>query len=384
MTLPGIRYLPAFLLLLIVLLMHWQMWRWLSANRAAKVKRSAGLALAAIGGFLIVGFSLGVTRVVQRLPPGDWIAWLRAAALGWGLLSIGFFFGLLLWRRVPGANPGRRRFLKTAGGIAMAAPVAACGFGVFVERVRLTAREVDLRMDDLPPALDGLRLVQLTDIHLSPFLSEKDLARAVGMANEFRAHLALVTGDLITDRGDPLDACLLHLSRLRASEGIYGCFGNHEGYTRTQAYADRQARRLGMDFLRGESRLLHIGDSLLNLAGVDYQRMGGPYLAGAERLPRVDCFNVLLSHNPDVFPVAVDQGFDLTIAGHTHGGQLTFEVPGLPLTVARLFTSYIYGVYREMGSAMYVSRGIGTVGIPMRFGAPPEVTMIRLRRGGLR
>ena len=87
---------------------------------------------------------------------------------------------------------------------------------------------------------------------------------------------------------------------------------------------------------------------------------------------------MLLSHNPDVFPVAAAQGHDLIISGHTHGGQVNLEIPGMPLNVARFYTPYIHGTYREGGSLLYVSRGIGTVGIPLRLGAPPEVNLIRL------
>jgi hypothetical protein len=237
---------------------------------------------------------------------------------------------------------------------------------------------VDLSIIGLPPALQGLRLVQLSDIHLGPFLREKELVRAVGMANEFRAHIALVTGDLITDRADPLDACLRQLSLLKSSDGIFACMGNHESYIKAENYTAQQGRRLGIEFLRGASHLFRFGDASLNLAGVDHQKMGGPYLVDDGRLVRAGSLNVLLSHNPDVFPAAAAQGYDLTMAGHTHGGQLAFELFGLSLNLSEFFTPYVHGLYRRGRSAVYVSRGIGTVGIPVRIGAPPEVNLVRL------
>jgi predicted MPP superfamily phosphohydrolase len=88
--------------------------------------------------------------------------------------------------------------------------------------------------------------------------------------------------------------------------------------------------------------------------------------------------NILLSHNPDVFPVAARQGWDLTISGHTHGGQISVEILGENLSVARLYTPYVHGLYRRGAPAIYVSRGVGTVGVPTRVGAPPEVSLIRL------
>ena len=133
-------------------------------------------------------------------------------------------------------------------------------FGI-VERNRFRAVEVDLPIRNLPADLAGLRIVQITDIHLSAFLSEKEFARAVDMANEARANLALVTGDLISRRGDPVDACLRQLARLRADAGVLGCLGNHEIYTGTEEYVAREGRRIGIDFLRTEARLVRFGSA---------------------------------------------------------------------------------------------------------------------------
>jgi predicted MPP superfamily phosphohydrolase len=118
----------------------------------------------------------------------------------------------------------------------------------------------------------------------------------------------------------------------------------------------------------------------LNVAGVDYQpqRLRRQYLDGAERLIAPGAVNVLLSHNPDVFPVAAEQGFDLTIAGHTHGGQINVEILHQSLNIARFVTPFVYGRYRAGRSSLYVSRGIGTIGLPIRIGAPPEITLLRL------
>jgi predicted MPP superfamily phosphohydrolase len=133
-----------------------------------------------------------------------------------------------------------------------------------------------------------------------------------------------------------------------------------------------------MRFLRQQAEVLRFGNAELNLAGVDYQPRKLPYLQGAERLIKPGATNVLLSHNPDVFPVAGGQGFDLTISGHTHGGQVNFEILDQDVNIARFFTPYIYGRYERGGKSLFVTRGIGTVGAPARLGAPPEVALIRL------
>jgi predicted MPP superfamily phosphohydrolase len=277
-------------------------------------------------------------------------------------------------------NPSRRRLLNATGGALLAAPFAVVGYGMLIERLDFHVREVEIPVPNLPDGLDGLRLLHLSDIHLSAFLSEKDLARVIDSANELRPHLALVTGDLITAAGDPLDTCLRQIARLRADAGILGCMGNHEDYAMVEDLAEREAARLGIPFLRGRAQPLRFGGAVLNVAGVDYQRSGREYLRGAERLVLPDAYNLLLSHNPDVFPVAVEKGYDLTLAGHTHGGQVNVEILHQPINAARFFTPFVYGLYRQGAAAEYVTRGIGTIGVPVRFGAPPEIALLRLRK----
>jgi predicted MPP superfamily phosphohydrolase len=182
--------------------------------------------------------------------------------------------------------------------------------------------------------------------------------------------------------GDPLDACIRQLGRIKADAGVFGCMGNHERYARAEDYTEEAAARLGIRFLRKQAELLRFGGDALNLAGVDHQsRFGGKgYLVAVENLKAPDALNLLLSHNPDVFPVAARQGWDLMLSGHTHGGQINVEILDQAITPVRFMTPYIYGTYRTKNSAAYVTRGIGSIGIPTRIGAPPEITVIRLRK----
>jgi len=304
--------------------------------------------------------------------------WLFASTAAY-LLYSGF---RLLTNRVrgPDFNPARRRLLNATGRVLVAAPFALVGYGAFIERLDFRVREVDVPIPNLPAALDGLRLAHLSDIHLSAFLSEKDLARVIDSTNELRAHLALVTGDLITAAGDPLDACLRQISRLRADAGILGCMGNHEYSADVENYMEAQGARLGIQFLRSRAQQLRFGDAVLNVAGVDYQRSEKRYLNGAEKMVAPGALNVLLSHNPDVFPVAARKGYDLTLAGHTHGGQVTVEILNESINPARFFTPFVYGLFRRGAAAAYVTRGIGTIGVPVRIGAPPEIALLRLRK----
>ena len=280
------------------------------------------------------------------------------------------------------ADPGRRRAIQTAGNALMAAPLAVMGYGTFIERSDFRVREVDIPLADLPADLDGLRILQLSDIHLSIFLREDELARVIGQSIELKPHLAVVTGDLISARGDPLDACLRQLGRLKADAGVFGCLGNHERYAGVEDYTTRAAARLEIDFLRDRARELRFGGAVLNLAGVDYQRMGQKhlYLRNAGALVKPGTCNLLLSHNPDVLPVAARQGYDLVLSGHTHGGQVTVEILDRSFSPAHFFTPYVYGLYRAGRTAEYVTRGIGTIGVPARIGAPPEISLLRLRK----
>jgi predicted MPP superfamily phosphohydrolase len=274
-------------------------------------------------------------------------------------------------------DTGRRQLLR-AGATLAAAPLAATGFAIHKARQDAEVREVELAIPNLAPDLQGLRLVQLSDIHLGAFFSQAQLRRVVEQANGLRADLAIVTGDLISSYGDPLEEAIAELARLRPSAGIYGCLGNHEIVAECEAPATQLAARRGMRFLRSQSSTLRFGQSKLNIAGVDYQRLGSPYLADAARMVRPGELNLLLSHSPDVFPVAVRQRWDVVLSGHTHGGQITLEHLDSRLNPARFYTPYTYGRYTQDGSSLFVTSGLGTVGVPARLGTNPEIVSIRL------
>jgi uncharacterized protein len=369
-----VHFFPGLCLLILGLGLLFQIVRWLIHRYSWRWTIALPAAAAAV--LLMLGYLLEFHRVI-RLFPLFWSTWLECAAIVESVWLIGLYLGLLAWQSARKFTPSRRMFFRTAGAALVAAPVAATAFGI-VARNRVRLSELRIPIANLPKDLDGLRIVQVTDVHLSAFLSEREFARAIDMANETRAHLALMTGDLISRNGDPLDACLRQLARLRADAGVLGCLGNHERYTNTEDYVTRQAARSGIQFLRAESKILRFGSAAINFAGVDYQNFHSKYLVGAERLVQPAAFNVLLSHNPDVFPVAASQGYDLTIAGHTHGGQVNFEILDQNVNVARYFTPYVRGLYREGISSIYVSSGIGTIGVPVRLGAPPEISLLQL------
>jgi predicted MPP superfamily phosphohydrolase len=294
-------------------------------------------------------------------------------------------------------NPGRRHFLRTATYAAGALPLAGALYGFGVERFDYEVYRVDVPILGLPSGLDGLRILQLSDIHASNYMPLSQVRRIVDEAQRLNAHIVMSTGDLLTGRGDPLAGCVAELSRLRAPLGMWGCNGNHEIYTHTEDEAGLLFRQYGMTMLRQQNAQLTWRETRFNLIGVDYQRQhwfnsqSSPMLEGVEALVRQDMPNILLSHNPNAFHRASELGIELTLAGHTHGGQVQVEILDRRISPARFITKYIAGLYRRpmsgdgSGSAnrvasLYVNRGLGTIGTPVRLGVPPEITLLTLRK----
>jgi len=315
------------------------------------------------------------------------------------------------------ADPGRRYFFRAATAAAGAAPFLGAMYGFAAERLNYQVRRVEIPLPNLPSALDGMRIVQISDIHLSSYMSRTQVRRAVDMANDLGADLAVVTGDLITGSGDSIADCVDEIRHLRAPLGIWGCNGNHEIYARVEDEAAYLYAQAAMKLLRHENAQITFKGASFNLLGVDYQRERTPRgqrqqtLAGVEPLVRRDMPNILLSHNPNTFNRAAELGIELSLAGHTHGGQIQVEILDHRLSPARFITDYIAGLYqrplfapapneRAASNAsstrafspsplaspsspmahIYVNRGLGTVGAPIRLGVPPEISLIILRR----
>jgi uncharacterized protein len=364
------RHLPDVIAFFIGVTAQWSVVRALPNSLARNV-------LAGFGALWIgFGFLFTVKTMAQLLPYSPVLEWVRGLAIVYAMLITVYAVlrAVMVQAKVIPAEiqPTRREALVAL------VPVAFGGYGVFIEPNRMRMVETKLIVPGLAPDLNGLRIAQITDIHFGAYFGRRALERAVAMANETRPQLTMVTGDLISIRRDPLDDCLALLKKLKAEAGIYGCLGNHEIAADCEDYATEAAARIGIKMLRAEQTLLRFGQADLNLAGVDYQRISEEYLDDALPLLRPDATNLLLSHNPDVFPTAAAQGWDVMLAGHTHGGQVDVEILGEHLDPARFFTPFIYGRYEQAGKQLLVSRGLGTVGAPIRAGAPPEVNLIQL------
>ncbi len=418
LILVRVLFLALFLAIIYAVQRFWfvRTWSWIAtlANPSWRLGLHVGLIVLAVALFAALLDPLP-GRAVSRLSFGKSLITLSS------LWLIASFFGFLAVQSVgaiewvtnaaarlrPGAvaaefNPSRRAFFQYAAIFAGSVPFLAATYGFAAGRLRYTIERVDVPVANLPPELNGLRIAQLSDIHIGNYMPPAEIARAVDMANDLHPDIAFVTGDFVSREGDPLETCITELSRLRAPLGVWGCNGNHEIYAGVEDDAQRLFHEKGMRLLRAQSTVIEHNGASFNLLGVDYQRdhmvsgeRTGPMLQEIEHLVRRDMPNVLLSHNPNSFRRAAELGIELSLAGHTHGGQIKFEIVDHSVSPARLITPFVAGHYTlpmnghpnaTSGSngghkaALYVNRGLGTFGFPVRIGVPPEITLLTLRR----
>jgi len=289
------------------------------------------------------------------------------------------------------STPSRRTFLQQTATVACATPFVAGAYGLFYGRLNLETTHRSIRLARCPKAFEGFRIAQLSDIHIGPFMTSQEVVRYVEIANNLKADLVMLTGDFVTWDATTQGAAVEALAGLRAPFGVFGCLGNHEMWTGTQDSITRLFAARGIRILRQQRAAIAAHGDALNLIGVDFQTRPGSrshgkvivhsYLQGIEPLLRPDTVNIVLSHNPNSFDRAAELGVDLSLAGHTHGGQVNLEFIHPGLTPSRLITSYVKGWFEKNGSQLYVNRGIGTIGVPVRLGARPEITLFELTRG---
>jgi uncharacterized protein len=367
-------------LLLFLALPAYVGWRLLSGLSLGPVAIAACIVLL-IGCCLFIPFSMR-TRALQNRELADRLAWV-------GLTAMGFFsslFVLTLLRDV--VLLGAYLFLSGEHARLWVEPSAQATLylslfvtlaGLVIARRRPGVVEIKIPVVDLPLALHGFSIAQISDVHVGPTIKRGFVEGVVRRVNELKADLIAVTGDLVDGSVQQLSAHTAPLAGLTARHGAYFVTGNHEYYSGERAWTE-EIRRLGLRVLKNEHVVLkHDGASLI-LAGVtDYsahhfdpaQRSdpaaalrGAPLDAGAK---------VLLAHQPSSAMAAANAGYDVQISGHTHGGQFW------PWNLfVHFFQPFSSGLHRLKNLWIYVSRGTGYWGPPNRFGVPSEITRIRL------
>ena len=286
-------------------------------------------------------------------------------------------------------SPGRRRFLQQTAVLVSATPFVAAGYGLLYERLHVQVVRPRIRLARLSKSFEGFRIAQLSDIHISPFTSAGYIRRCVAITNGLKADLIVLTGDYFAWDPEMGAEAVGVLADLRAPFGVFGCLGNHEEESGTEEPMTRLFATQGIRMLRQESAPIRLRGETLNLIGIDEPRDRSEAEWESDLHRRVqqikalvmpDTVNILLSHSPYAayFDHAAEIGIDLILAGHTHGGQLSLDFIHRGLNLSHLLYKYNGGWYEKNGAQLYVNRGIGTTGFPIRLGARPEITVIEL------
>jgi predicted MPP superfamily phosphohydrolase len=264
----------------------------------------------------------------------------------------------------------RRALLKALVATGVGAATGAGAYGFLYERSRIGLTRVTVGVDRLPGALVGLRIGLLTDVHRSRWVSEDDVAAAVRLLDDAAPELIVLGGDYVT-WGDPrfVGSAAEVLGTLKAPQGVFGILGNHDS---DQEMAEA-LRVKHVQVLRDARTALTINGETLDLAGIRFWTRRANDIAHVLRGATGTV--LLLAHDPRRLTEAADLKIPLVLSGHTHGGQVV--VPGLGAPAARRFP-VLAGLSRRDETTIYVSRGVGTVYVPVRINCPPEVTILTL------
>ncbi|MBL8949524.1 MAG: metallophosphoesterase [Myxococcaceae bacterium] len=369
----------------VIALMHRALWGWLVRDTKLPARAHRIGTLTFIGLALLAPVGWGVLLLVRTRPAQLF----TVGIFTWLALALVLFSVLVVLRvppsvvaRVKQFDPARRLFLSRAA--AGTATLVTAGAGVSGVKSATDApiiNEVPVRLARLPKALSGFTIAQISDLHVGPTIREREVLRVVDAINALKPDLVAITGDLVDGSVEQLGFATQHLGNLKARFGTYFVTGNHEYYSGVDDWKT-ELTRLGITVL-GNSRV-SIGDAAsFDLAGVDdYAGAGGPAgtnassdLGTAVEGRDPERALVLLAHQPrrDFVASAVKAQVDLQLSGHTHGGQL---MP-FNLVVGAMFP-YLAGLYAVDATQVFVSRGTGYWGPPLRIGYPPEISKLVL------
>jgi uncharacterized protein len=273
----------------------------------------------------------------------------------------------------------RREFLKRAAAAGLVGAVGVSGYGGLVEAWDYELTETVVRVKGLPDRFDGFRIAQVSDVHHGRLVPIEEVRRVVELANSARADMVALTGDYTTSLRRYVEPCAEALAELRAPGGVWAVLGNHDH--NTDGPLTREAlRRRGVEVLTNENTTLRRGADVLQLAGADDWGWGKADFARAVRGLDPSRPTLMLAHEPMALDVPETRGVSLILSGHTHGGQVALPLLGSPAAYVWKHLKYLRGIYESEGTQLYVSRGTGMIGVPVRLGARPEVAVIQLRK----
>jgi predicted MPP superfamily phosphohydrolase len=253
-----------------------------------------------------------------------------------------------------------------------------CGYGILIRRRWFHVREVDVPVDGLDPSFDGFRIAHLSDLHIGTNTPKSWGLRWARAANKEAPDLAVVTGDLVTSGTEFHDDIAEVMGALKAKDGVFVSMGNHDYFGEGEPLVTR-IRERGVTVLRNEGVVLERAGKHLYLAAIDDTWTQRDDLESALAARPKDAPVVLLAHDPERFRQAATRDVALTLAGHTHGGQIAFPFLSKWISLSHLTHHFHQGLYRIGRSTLYVHPGLGTTGPPMRLGVAPIVAILKLR-----
>jgi hypothetical protein len=368
-----------------------QYYVWRKTVRAASLARRWHRALT--GAMIALGVAIPLTTWTRDVWPefSTRLAWISmpwfalvalvlVALIGLGLARlVGRALRAASRRPAPTVSSDRRAFLaRVTGGTAVLAGSASVARGMFEARGTHEIVDVEVALAKLPPALDGFTIVQLSDLHVGFTIDRAFVQRVVDHTNKLAPDLIALTGDFVDGKVKDLRDDIAPLAELRARHGVYAVTGNHEYYAGADSWIE-EITRLGARYLRNERVAIERDGAAFELAGVDdHNARGDGHGEDLERaLAGRDASRVcvLLAHQPRQVRRAAKYGVDLQLSGHTHGGQIW---PWHYL-VRLQQGGMLAGRYEHEGTQLYVTRGCGYWGPPVRVLAPLEITRVILR-----
>ena len=279
----------------------------------------------------------------------------------------------------PVANPSRRGFLINSMNYGILTTAAlSTGYGIAEARRTPAIKALPVAIPHLPQEFEGFRIAQITDLHVSPTFGRSCVEKIVAKVNSLEADIVALTGDLVDGTVEQIGYDVAPLKQIRSTLGNYFVTGNHEYYSGVMEWIP-QIEQLGFSVLLNEHRIITRGRAGILLAGVtDYS--GGNFFASHRSDPQKalqaapeKIIKILLAHQPKSIFEAARAGYDFQISGHTHGGQF------FPWNfIIGLLQPYVAGLHTYKNTQIYVSRGTGYWGPPVRLGSPSEITLIKL------
>ena len=275
----------------------------------------------------------------------------------------------------------RRRFLQL-GGAAFLGLLGTSTTYLYLndESDQLSVERITLPIKNLHPALEGVTIVQLSDIHVGPYTKADFVQKAVTLANSLNPDVTVLTGDYVWHDAESMFDLSPVIAQLNARYGVYTILGNHDIWTDVKVIKAGM-KAAGLPLLINEGVPVNVGQGTLWLAGLDDGWSGRPDLAAAMAGAPDDATAALLLHEPDLADTySLDGRIAFQLAGHSHGGQIRFPRVGA-LILPYLGRKYDFGLYQVNDMWLYTNRGIGVTTEPVRFNCPPEVTEITLVGG---